>query len=240
MAKIALVAADFGESKCLASISRELRQRRHETIEWFGYGNGLVPHPGLVESVTTNIDWLLLALSENNQEEAVLAQKAAAEKIPIAVYAPGKNTYRLRSAAPLRPLTNLLFGHAEELDATAILFVNAKVVPAGNILHEDFYSPYSRETARAKLKMSDGQNLIFVPGDKRRGINWPLFHSVIEAAHRPEVQTHKPMVAIGLHPGDPDPKESYGELARFRWPPVISWSPPFQLWPWPRFTSVGQ
>src|SRR3989338_368518 len=212
-----LIANDYGESLCLDSISSELKQREHTTIEVFGRGKNLALTEKIVQQAL-DADVFITAISEFNEAEVALAKNVWNQKpcMPTVVYAPGRYAFRNKGATSLRGITDLLLvGNTDEVEEAKTLYPRAAQVAAvGNVLHENFYPELSMAEARKKIGVGDNQKLIFVPGDKRLGINWPLFHSVIEAAHRACVQRHSPMVAIGIHPGDQYPIDMYHDAEK--------------------------
>ncbi|MDO8676927.1 MAG: hypothetical protein Q7K16_04795 [Candidatus Azambacteria bacterium] len=216
--KVFLVANDFGESVCIEKIGAELKNQGYEIIEVLGKGKNLVLTDEMVGRALS-ADLVVTAISEFNEMEVRLAVavRNAMPNMPIVVYAPGRYAFRNKGATLLRSIADLLLvGNKDEVVEARMLYSKAKVAAIGNMLHEDFYPTLSVAEARQKAMVRDDQKLIFVPGDKRFGINWPLFHSVVEACHRESVQKHNPVVAIGIHPGDNTYKpDTYQDLVKF-------------------------
>ncbi|MEK7585309.1 MAG: hypothetical protein AAB455_02265 [Patescibacteria group bacterium] len=216
MAKIAVVAADYGESRCVGSVSAELNARGHECKELLGHGKPMLVDGGIIDRLLEGQGLLLVAISENDEMEVAIAKRANEKGIPVAIYAPGNGAYSKTSAAPLRDFASLLLlGNKADEEGAKGLFPQAEVFVVGNVLHEDGYPAVSREESRQMLGVAEDEKVIFVPSDKRLGINWPLFHSVIEACHRGQVLEHKPVIVFGLHPGDPNSITCYTEAATF-------------------------
>ena len=214
-----LIANDYGESRCLESISKELKERGYQTTDFFGFGKAHLVLTDEVVQQALKTDLLVTAISEYNKTEVELAVVVRKQNpsMPSAVYAPGRYAFRNAGAVPLRDMANFLFiGNNDELKEAVNTYLLARVSAVGNILHEEFHPAMSVEEARQKAGVENSQKLIFVPGDKRLGINWPLFHSVIEAAHRNIVKKFSPLVAIGIHPGDNTYKpELYEDANKF-------------------------
>ena len=188
------------------------------TVEVFGKGKNLALTEEMVQQAL-KADIFVTAISEFNETEVALAKAVRSQKprMSIAVYAPGRYAFRNKGAVSLRGIADLLLiGNKDEVTEAKTLYPRAAQVAAvGNVLHENFYPELSMAEARKKAGVGDNQKLIFVPGDKRLGINWPLFHSVIEAAHRACVQRYSPMVAICIHSGDPNPIEIYRDAEKY-------------------------
>lgn len=216
MAKIGIAAVDYGESECLKKVALELKARNHQTFEWFGQGRGIMPNKEDVSMVTDGKDVVIVAISEANENEIAIANQARQLNVSVVVYAPGDRAYSKTSAIPLREFCSLLLlgKKADEAEAKR-LFPNSQVLTVGNVLHEDGYPVINRVESRRLLGVTDDEKVIFVPGDKSLGVNWPLFRLVIVACHDPKVLNQKPTVVIGIHPGDLNSK-NYTELTRYQ------------------------
>ena len=203
--KAFLVANDFGESACIEKIDAELKNQGYETVKVLGKGKNLTLTYEMVKQAS-EAGILITAISEFHETEVKLAVavRKARPDMPIVVYAPGWYAFRIKGAIALRGIADLLLvSNQREVSEAETLYPRAKKVAAvGNLLHEEFYPSCSVAEARQKAVVENDRALIFIPGDKGPRINLPLFESVVAAAHRERIQKHKPVVAIGIHPGD--------------------------------------
>ncbi|HEY4521718.1 MAG TPA: hypothetical protein VJH05_01095 [Candidatus Paceibacterota bacterium] len=199
-----LIANDAGESLCLQSIHKELLKRKNETFSIFGNGRHLKINQSDIAAMLW-ADVFIATISNDNEAEVGLAQ-IAREKNPnthIVIYAPGSYAFQLKGTEPLREIVNLLLiSNEEEVKKAQALYPNTRVESIGNILYEkDAVPTLTTEDAQKIVGFIENRKFIFVPGDKTESVNWPLFHSVIEAAHQKQVLQHYPAITIGLHPG---------------------------------------
>lgn len=215
---IFLVADDFGESECLEKIANAFHKRGHTTTKFLGFGKKLVLTDSVLrQALKANI--LLASISGDSEMERHLTSVVRQHtNMPVVVYSINKYAFRNEKATALREIADVLLVSSEdEIPEARTLFSNAKKIEAiGNIMHEDYYPALSRFESRKIAGVSEEQKLIFVPGDKCIGINWPLFYSVIEAAHCITVQIHTPVVSLGIHPGDATyRREIYSDLVKY-------------------------
>lgn len=112
----------------------------------------------------------------------------------------------------------MLISNGSEIKTTQELYPNSRVKAIGNILYEDFAPTCSIDEARQiveNFQLVENRKIIFVPGDKAPSVNWPLFHSVIEAMHRGQILEYSPTIAIGLHPGTTPTEEDAERETKF-------------------------
>lgn len=215
--KVFLIANDAGESKCIESINYELLKRSHETFIVCGNGKHLILNQTDISAALWS-DIVLSTISNDNKAEIGIAQAARKQdpRKPIVVYAPGSYAFQLKGTEPLRDIVDLLLiSNENEVAEAHALYSNARVKAIGNILYEEFAPTCSVEESRQIVGFAENKKIIFVPGNKAPSVNWPLFHSVVEATHRREILKHSPIIAIGLHPSTTPTEEDAERETKF-------------------------
>jgi len=224
MKKIVLVASDIMPSQALQELNKELSQLSCEVVSFLGFGKGINNAPE-IPKIIASANAVVTGMSTKPkfvEPELLAINTAIANGVPFGFYADTYGVYRRPWFENVRGKASFLFViNKEEAVGAKPLFPNAKIVATGNPMWEEFYFPLlSRKESRAELDIADNQTLIFCPGAKVLMMNAALFINTIEAANQLALMGKNPVVVISMHPGDPNPPETYADLIKYSRVPV--------------------
>jgi len=216
--KVMLLGRDTAPSKAFTLLASELGSRSCEVFLYAGE-NGADEYRRHISNPVSAVNVLLLGMSSSEKlaaDEIYAAETAAKLGVPYGFYADTFGVINHPWFSHLREGASFVFViNEKEAEAARKIFPTALVVVSGNPTWEDFFTPkLSREEARSRLEVREGENMVLCPGGKSLAINMLCWGGVIEAlSSEPVAEMWK--VFLSVHPMDANGADAYRELAKY-------------------------